>query len=57
MTHINAVEIVMILYILFVGEENFIHKVCEFRFVHQIHYLVREKHVQSEQWQRFFSAN
>ena len=57
MAHINSVEIVMILHILFVGEEDVIHKVCEFRFIHQIHYLVREKHVQCEQWQCFFSAH
>ena len=57
MSHINTVEIVMILHILFVGEEDLIHKVREFRLVHQIHYLVRQKHVQCEQWQRFFSAH
>jgi len=35
--HINAMEVIMILNILFVGEEDLIHKVSKFRFVHQTH--------------------
>ena len=56
-SHINTVEIVMILHILFVGKEDLIHKVREFRLIHQIYYFMRDKHVQGEQWQRFFSAH
>jgi hypothetical protein len=44
-SHINTMEVIMILDILFVGEEDLIHKVSEFRFVYQTYYFVRKEHI------------